>query len=341
MKTCLSIKRAKAYAFASEYAGCCAVMVVLMLLAGCATAVTQDQADPSREEAPSAVVAGEANGAGVAEEAAAPVPVLPPADASGYAEAVRPESEKPVSKAQDDSGVFTPEAPRLTYTSVRVPGPYVAMTFDDGPHPQLTPRLLDMLKERGIKATFYLVGQNVAQYPEIVARMVAEGHEVGNHSWSHPFFTKMSETAVRSQLQRTHDAIVSASGVAPKTLRPPYGAITSSQKQWIAADYGYPTVLWSVDPMDWKNRDASLVSRRIVNGASQGAIILAHDIHKSTVDAMPTALDTLLAQGYKFETVSQLIRRSQAPVAPEPVAADPAAAPVSSHVSAQERRPGA
>lgn len=301
------------------------VMVMMLVLVGaCSTAVTQDQAASAVKRAPaetgSPMQTADQSSLGtstaqVAVQAPVPVPSLPPAENSGYAEVEQPSQTPPASSAAKSAEGFTPEAPRLTYTNVQVPGPYVAITFDDGPHPQNTPRLLDILKERGIKATFYLVGQNVAEYPEIVARMVAEGHEVGNHSWSHPFFTKMSESAVRSQLQRTHDAIVQASGVAPTTLRPPYGAITASQKKWIADDFGYPTIMWSVDPLDWKNRNATTVTQRIVSGASQGDIILAHDIHKSTIDAMPGTLDALLAKGYRFETVSNLIRRSQTPLA--------------------------
>ncbi len=296
----------------------------LALLGACTTAATQQEA---HSQTPQSVITPEpppppsnqSSGSNTItttptpspNPSTAPVPTLPPPDASGYAESIQTPPTPAHTQAQPET--FTPEAPRLTYTSVKVPGPYVAMTFDDGPHPDFTPRLLDILKQRGIKATFYLVGQNVVEYPQIVARMVAEGHEVGNHSWSHPFFTKMSESAVRSQLQRTHDAILQACGAAPTTLRPPYGAITNSQKQWISRDFGYPTIMWSVDPLDWKNRNATIVTQRIVSTASPGDIILAHDIHKSTIDAMPETLDALLARGLHFVTVSEIIRLSQSP----------------------------
>ena len=115
------------------------------------------------------------------------------------------------------SPAATPATPqKITYTACNVDGPYIAMTYDDGPHAVLTPRLLDMLKERNIKATFYMVGQNVVAYPQIVKRMVAEGHEVASHSWSHPLLSKMSDAGVKEQLSKTHEAIKNAAGVRPQ-----------------------------------------------------------------------------------------------------------------------------
>ena len=197
--------------------------------------------------------------------------------------------------------------PKITYSSCHVDGPYIAMTFDDGPSGANTPRLLDMLKQRGIKATFFMVGENAAEYPQIVKRIVAEGHEVGNHSWSHPDFAKMSDAAVRDQLQKTHDAIVAGGGVAPKLMRPPYGAFTARQRRWCNGEFGYKIILWDVDPLDWKIRNAAHVESEILKHTGSGSIILSHDIHKTTVDAMPSTLDQLLAKGFKFVTVSQLI----------------------------------
>ena len=106
-----------------------------------------------------------------------------------------------------------PQKSNYGYSSVHVEGSYIAMTFDDGPEPKLTPKLLDILKEKGIKATFFVVGQNAAAYPEILKRAVAEGHEIANHSWSHPNFGKMSDPAVNQELQKTHDAIFQATGI--------------------------------------------------------------------------------------------------------------------------------
>src|SRR6184192_622570 len=145
-----------------------------------------------------------------------------------------------------------PEESSITFNSVHVDGPYIAMTFDDGPSATLTPKLLDLLAAHQIKATFFVIGENVAEHSEIVARAAREGHEIGNHSWSHPNFGKMSDDAVRRELRKTDDAIRAAIGASPKLLRSPYGSITAREKKWIADEFGYKTVLWDVDPLDWR-----------------------------------------------------------------------------------------
>jgi peptidoglycan/xylan/chitin deacetylase (PgdA/CDA1 family) len=215
----------------------------------------------------------------------------------------------------------TPAAPshKITYSSCHVDGPFIAMTFDDGPHVANTPRLLDMLKERHIHATFFMCGENVVQYPALLKRMVAEGHEVANHSWNHPQLNKMKEEAVRSQLQRTHDAIVAACGVKPVLMRPPYGAFTEPQQRWSFGEFGYKCILWDVDPLDWKVRNAAHVESEILKQTVAGSIVLSHDIHKTTIDAMPATLDALAAKGFKFVTVSELIEKDR-PVPPKPKA---------------------
>lgn len=196
---------------------------------------------------------------------------------------------------------------KVSYSRIPTAAPYIAMTFDDGPHPVYTPRLLDMLRKRNIKATFYVVGTNVKRYPSIIRRIVAEGHEIGNHTVNHPNLSKMSNSAVRNELNGARDSIVAICGVKPRTMRPPYGALTTSQRSWIHSEYGYPTILWDVDPKDWQKPGASVVASRIVQGTRNGSIVLAHDIHQATVDAMPASLDGLLRKGFKFVTVSQLL----------------------------------
>ena len=129
---------------------------------------------------------------------------------------------KVTTQAGDDNPKSAAE-PSITFNSVHVDGPYIAMTFDDGPSATLTPKLLDLLAAHHIKATFFVIGENVAEHPEIVARAAQEGHEIANHSWSHPNFGKMSDEGVRSQLQRTDDAIKSATGKRPTLMRPPTG----------------------------------------------------------------------------------------------------------------------
>src|SRR5436309_11816507 len=201
-----------------------------------------------------------------------------------------------------------PDEPGITFNSVHVAGPYIAMTFDDGPSATLTPKLLDILAAHYIKATFFVIGENVAEHPEIVVRAAREGHEIGNHSWSHPNLAKMSEEAVRSQLRRTDDAIKSATGVRPTLLRPPYGSITARQKRWIHDEFGYQITLWDVDPYDWKRPGPSVVCNRILKETRPGSIVLSHDIHPGTIEAMPSTFDQLQAKGFKFVTVSELTR---------------------------------
>jgi len=215
-----------------------------------------------------------------------------------------------------------------SYTKCHVEGTHLAMTFDDGPHPTLTPRLLDILKERGIKATFYVIGKNVATYPEIVQRMVAEGHEIGNHTYNHPSLTKVSPSKLAEEIQQANAAIEQAVGIKPATMRPPYGATNAAVTKRLNEEFGFSVIMWSVDPQDWKIRKASHVSSHIIQNSASGSIVLAHDIHPSTIDAMPAALDALIAKGHKFATVSELIAMDR-----------PQAATLKTPASAPQQRP--
>ncbi len=201
----------------------------------------------------------------------------------------------------------TPAAEKITFADVNVDGPYIAMTFDDGPHATNTAKLLEMAAKRHIKLTFFVLGECVQQNPTVLQREVAEGHEIGNHSWSHPNLAKLSDAAVRSQLQRTEDLIVKTVGLKPKLMRPPYGELTKRQRIWVNQEFGYKVVLWDVDPLDWKRPGPNVVAQRIIAGARRGSIILSHDIHAPTIEAMPQVFDTLLARGFKFVTVSELL----------------------------------
>jgi peptidoglycan/xylan/chitin deacetylase (PgdA/CDA1 family) len=206
---------------------------------------------------------------------------------------------------------------KITFADVNVDGPYIAMTFDDGPHTTNTPKLLEMAAKRHIKLTFFVLGQCVEQNPAVLQREVAEGHEIGNHSWSHPNLAKLSDAAVRSQLQRTEDLIVKTAGVKPKLMRPPYGELTKRQRIWVNHDFNYKVILWDVDPLDWKRPGPSVVASRIIAGARPGSIILSHDIHPPTIEAMPQVFDALLAKGFKFVTVSELLAMDKGGERPE------------------------
>ena len=223
-----------------------------------------------------------------------------------------------------------PSTEKITFSEVNVEGPYIAMTFDDGPHATNTPKLLDMAAQRHIKLTFFVLGECVEHNPAVLQREVAEGHEIGNHSWSHPNLAKLSDEAVRSQLQRTEDIIVKTAGVKPKLMRPPYGELTKRQRIWVNHDFGYKVILWDVDPLDWKRPGPSVVARRIIAGTRPGSIILSHDIHPPTIEAMPQVFDTLLAKGFKFVTVSELLAMNKGGERPE-VAKHPEPRPSPKH----------
>jgi peptidoglycan/xylan/chitin deacetylase (PgdA/CDA1 family) len=186
----------------------------------------------------------------------------------------------------------------LCISSVASASERVALTFDDGPGPY-TAELLDVLKREGVKATFFVVGQRVAQSPSLVKRMVAEGHEVGNHSWSHPVLTSAN---VGSQISRTDQAIINAVGYQPKLLRAPYGAT-----RYVGSCYGgRPFVGWSVDTRDWRHKNSS-ATVRIASSAHGGSVVLMHDIHRSSVAAVPTLIALLKRKGVQFVRASEIV----------------------------------
>jgi peptidoglycan/xylan/chitin deacetylase (PgdA/CDA1 family) len=150
--------------------------------------------------------------------------------------------------------------------------------------------------------------------------MAAEGHEIGNHSWSHPALTGLGAAGVKSQMEKTNAAIKAATGRDTVVMRPPFGATNAALNKRFAETFGMKVILWSVDPLDWKYRNAARVKSQILANTTPGGIILAHDIHPSTVAAMPGTLDALLAQGYKFATVSELIAMEGKHAPPAPAA---------------------
>jgi peptidoglycan/xylan/chitin deacetylase (PgdA/CDA1 family) len=205
-----------------------------------------------------------------------------------------------------------PAGARISYSRVNISQPVLAMTFDDGPHPSLTPKLLDILKQRNIKCTFFVIGKNAQMYPNIIRRMIAEGHEVANHTWTHCSLTSRSDAQIRTELKQSEDALVSVANYRPHLIRPPYGAINDRIKNLMFSEFGYSNIMWSVDPQDWRRPGVSVVTNRLVSGAHPGAIMLAHDIHPPTIQAMPSMFDQLLAKGYQFVTVSQLMNMEKA-----------------------------
>jgi peptidoglycan/xylan/chitin deacetylase (PgdA/CDA1 family) len=226
-------------------------------------------------------------------------------------------AEKPAASPIKPKATPTPTEPPISFNSVHVDGPYIALTFDDGPNATLTPKLLDLLAARHLKATFFVVGQNAADHPDILKRAVREGHEIANHSWSHPNLGKMSDEAVRRELQKTDDAITAAIGKRPTLMRPPYGSLTARQKKWIHEEFGYRIIIWDVDPLDWKRPGPNVVTARILKETKAGSIVLSHDIHQPTIEAMPATFDQLMRKGFKSVTVTELLAMAT-PIPPKP-----------------------
>ena len=178
----------------------------------------------------------------------------------------------------------------------------VALTFDDGPNPNTTPVALELLKKYNAKATFFMVGRAVAGNENIIKQVVAEGHQIGNHSWSHPLLTKISLEQAKSQINDTTEALKKASGQDVHIMRPPYGGINSA----IQAAVDQSFILWDIDTLDWKNRNTASIMKE-VRKTQPGSIILMHDIHQTSIDALPTVLQYLTEQGFELVTVEELM----------------------------------
>ncbi|RCG32413.1 polysaccharide deacetylase family protein [Sphaerisporangium album] len=180
----------------------------------------------------------------------------------------------------------------------------VALTFDDGPF-DYTGKVLDTLAEYHAKATFFVVGQMVTPVTRsYLRRMVSEGHELGNHSWDHPSLPSLSREALSGQLERTQESVKAVTGVTMRLMRPPYGA-TDGKVEDVTRSTGLAQILWDVDTLDWRDKDSALIARR-ASEAKPGSIVLMHDIHRTTVEAVPRLLRELSDKGYTFVTVSEL-----------------------------------
>lgn len=186
----------------------------------------------------------------------------------------------------------------------------IALTFDDGPRRETTEGLLDALKERGVPATFFLIGEQIEGNEDLIQRMQAEGHQIGNHTWSHAQLTEMDTEAMLEEVRRTELALTDILGEGEYWLRPPFGWLDETEEIQV------PIVRWSIDPRDWESRDTDAVTEHVLSHAEPGAIILLHDIYPTSVAAALRIIDALRAEDYTFVTVEQLLRRSG--IEPEP-----------------------
>ena len=186
----------------------------------------------------------------------------------------------------------------------------IALTFDDGPHPEYTGEILDILKEYGIKATFFVIGENADLYPELIEREVAEGHEIGNHTVSHTSLLKADRAKMDAEVGSFSSLLEERFGYKTSLLRPPGGSYNEAVTAY-AKENGYHIILWSVDTRDWAHTPASEIRKNVIKNTSDGAIILFHDYvagKSPTPEALRSVIPELLAKGYEFVTVSELIR---------------------------------
>lgn len=195
------------------------------------------------------------------------------------------------------------EEPQKDPNEVVVQKKKVALTFDDGPHPKVTERILAVLRQYDIKATFFALGQNVEKYPQIVKQAADEGHEIANHSWSHANLIKLSDAQIAAELNKTNEAIYKATGKYPDMYRPPYGAINANVRSQTSME----TVMWNVDTLDWKHRTPEKTLAYVKEQVKDNSIILMHDIHSETADALEAVINYLIDQNYEIVTVSEIL----------------------------------
>ena len=210
--------------------------------------------------------------------------------------------------AKDSEDLFIP--PR----TIDADRPMVALTFDDGPHPKNTPRILEALRTYDGASTFFMVGTNVERYPDVVRQVAESGSEIASHTYDHPNLTQLSGDRLKYQLIRVSELINELTGqqVSVKTLRPPYGAVSEQVRE--AADT--PLILWSMDTLDWKTRDAQKTISHVLEQVEDGDIILMHDIHAESADAAVAIIPQLTAMGYQLVTVQELMQAKELEMLP-------------------------
>ncbi|MHB8840496.1 MAG: polysaccharide deacetylase family protein [Candidatus Aquicultor sp.] len=197
----------------------------------------------------------------------------------------------------------------------------VAITFDDGPNPSYTPQILDILKEKGVKATFFTVGLHVKKYPDIARRIVNEGHDIGNHTYTHKDLVPTTRRMILAQVHKTDQAIQRITGVSTNLFRPPRGIYSSAVRKLLVDEEGYSLILWTVSSVDWRGLSPRKILRRISRHTRPGAILLFHDSgalvrregasRENTVESLPMVIDYLQARGYEIVPISEMLRRQE------------------------------
>ncbi len=199
---------------------------------------------------------------------------------------------------------------KSVYSSHENESKKIAITFDDGPHPRYTPEILDILGQYGVHATFFLIGDNVKNYPEFLSRIQKDGHEIGNHTYLHENLQKTTAAEMKHQILKAEQLILELTDQRPKLLRPP-GGLYNQQVCDTAAALDYKVILWTIDTMDWAHTPVEQIVQKVEENIKSGDIILCHDFiggaQSPTPDALRQILPDLLKEGYEFVTVSELI----------------------------------
>ncbi|MEG0873173.1 MAG: polysaccharide deacetylase family protein [Clostridia bacterium] len=192
---------------------------------------------------------------------------------------------------------------KKSYRHLDITKPMVALTFDDGPHPIYTQRILETLTKYKSVATFFMLGTRAEAYPNQVNLVNTQGSQIGNHSWDHKQLTKLNSIDVKNEVSNTQRAVYNATKKVPEIIRPPYGSINTELKQQL----NMPIILWNIDTQDWKSKNtASIVSKALEN-VQDGDIILMHDIYKTTADAVPYIITELKSRGFELVTITELL----------------------------------
>jgi len=187
-------------------------------------------------------------------------------------------------------------------------GNRIALTFDDGPTPGVTDTLLTHLDKRDVCVTFFMIGDIAEANPSLTRDVVAAGHEIGNHTYTHPPLNEHSEERVLDEIKKSQDVISDITGTPPVWFRPPFGAFLNNQRN-ILRDLNLDIVYWSVDPEDWLLPGAQTIIRRVDDRTDAGSIVLLHDNHSQIVEAVPELLDRLIDKGHRLTPLSPLLKK--------------------------------
>lgn len=271
--------------------------IVIFQFAGHNPKTTPGDASPiaaGNNVSPTAVAAEETPGSSAAEETPGNSPAeVTPGSSAGV-----------VTQTVDAVGTLSEDA--ISEPAPKPRSKAVALTFDDGPSTANTMTILSLLEKYNAHATFFVVGNRVAAGADILKKELSIGCEIGNHSWDHANYSLMKMKAINKNLEKTHKLVKKITGTDIKLVRPPYGAISDVMRK----KFKYPMILWSVDTLDWKTKNAKAVLKEVKKQVCDGAIILVHDIHESTAQAMKLVLPWLVEHDYDILTVSELMERN-------------------------------